>query len=306
MSDRAGEKADSVLFIGLGRMGGPMALRLHEAGVALAVVDVLPEALHSFSRLGTPVATSAVDLPGDVVITMLPTAAHVRTALLGPEGVCQRRALPRAVIDMSSATPGDTVTLGRDLEALNVALLDAPVSGGTAGAIDGSLTAMVGGDLATFERYAPLIGHMCRTVRHVGPLGSGHTLKALNNYLSAVTLWTASEALLIGAKLGLDPRAMLEVWSLGSGRSHAVDVKLPRHVLPRSFDFGQSLELFCKDIGIARDLAVAAGVPAPALAGTTLHWNKSRDRLGGAADITAILRLLEADAGFEVNGGKPV
>lgn len=287
----------SVLFIGVGRMGGLMALRLHQAGVPLAVADLSDAALAPFRGLGLPAAAAGRDLPGDVVISMLPTAADVREALLGPAGACRGAVSRRAVIDMTSATPAATVALGRELEALGIGLMDAPVSGGMAGAKGGSLTAMVGGDAVLFERHRALLAPMCASARLVGPLGAGHTLKALNNYLSAVTLWSSCEALLVGTRLGLDPEAMLEVWSRGSGRSHAVDVKLPRHVLPRSFDFGQSLELFCKDIGIAVALAGQAGVTAPALDAADANWRGARDSLGAGEDITAVMKLLESWAG---------
>jgi 3-hydroxyisobutyrate dehydrogenase len=285
---------DTVLFIGVGRMGGPMAMRLREAGVPLAVADLSEDALAPFRALGVPAAATGCDLPGSVVISMLPTAAHVREALLGEAGAGRGSQPRQTVIDMTSATPAATVKLGRELGALGIGLMDAPVSGGTAGALAGTLTAMVGGERAAFDRHEALLERMCATVRFVGPLGAGHTLKALNNYLSAVTLWSSCEALLIGTRLGLEPRAMLEVWSHGSGRSHAVDFKLPRHVLTRSFDFGQSLELFCKDIGIAVDLAREAGVTAPALAAADANWHLAKSSLGSAEDITSVMKLLEA------------
>jgi len=287
---------DSVLFIGVGRMGALMAMRLADAGIALSVADISPESLRPFQARGVQVAATGAALPGDIVITMLPSDAEVRQALLGPEGACTtiRR---KMVIDMSSAAPASTKTLSADLALQGSILLDAPVSGGMAGAREGSLTAMVGGEAESFAHCRALLAVMCAAIFHVGPVGSGHVVKALNNYLSAATLWTATEALVIGTQLGLDPASMVEVWSGGSGKSHATEVKLPHHVLTRSFDFGQSLSLFCKDIGIAADLAHAAQVPAPALDALFAMWRGARDKIGPQEDITAIARLLEANAG---------
>jgi 3-hydroxyisobutyrate dehydrogenase len=280
----------SVLFIGAGRMGTPMAMRLADAGVALAVADVSPAALHDFEARGVAVAGSGADLPGEVVITMLPDDAAVRDALLGPGGACLSRPR-RFVIDMTSASPAGTRALSAELAAMGIALLDAPVSGGMAGAREGSLACMVGGAVADFDACRPLLDLMCGKVFHVGPAGSGDVVKALNNYLSAASLWASCEALAIGTRLGLDPAAMLAVWNAGSGISHATSVKLPRHVLTGRFDFGQSLALFCKDIGIAAALAADAGVEAPGLASVLAQWREACSALGEAEDITGVARM---------------
>lgn len=283
---------DSVLFIGAGRMGGLMAARLADAGVELAVADLSDEALAPFRARGIPVSHRAADLPGSVVVTMLPTDAHVREALLGEGGACTRHPRARAVVvDMSTASPASTLALAAELEG-RASVLDAPVSGGMARARAGTLTTMVGGEREAFARVRPLLAFMCGEVIHVGPLGSGHVIKALNNYLSAATLWSASEALIVGQRLGLDPAVMLKVWSAGSGTSHATQVKLPDHVLTGTYDFGQTLTLFCKDISIAADLARRAEVETPTLDVLFAFWSAVRDRLGGQEDITAIARLI--------------
>jgi 3-hydroxyisobutyrate dehydrogenase len=282
----------SVLFIGAGRMGAPMAMRLADAGIALSVADVSPHTLRAFEARGVAVAGSGADLPGEVVITMLPDDASVRDALLGPGGACL--SLPRrSVIDMTSASPAGTRALSAELAAMGIALLDAPVSGGMAGARAGSLACMVGGEGVDFTACRPLLDLMCGKVFHVGPVGSGHVVKALNNYLSAASLWASCEALAVGTRLGLDPAAMLAVWNEGSGISHATLVKLPRHVLTGRFDFGQSLALFCKDIGIAAALADEAGVEAPGLAAVLAQWREACSVLGEADDITRVARMFE-------------
>jgi len=285
---------DSILFIGAGRMGSPMAARILDAEVDLAIVDGREQALQPFRGRGVAAATRGAELPGTVVITMLPSEMEIHEALLGPDGACRgvRREL---VIDMSTASPSSTVSLAAELADAGTAVVDAPVSGGVAGARAGTLTAMIGGDRANVARAVPILTLMCSDITHVGPIGAGHIVKALNNFLSAATLWSATEALVVGTRLGLDASAMLHVWSKGSGRSHATEVKLPQQVVTGRFDFGQSLELFCKDIAIAAKLAESAQAATPSLDALLTFWRDARDALGPDEDITAIARLI-ADA----------
>lgn len=282
----------SVLFIGVGRMGGAMASHLVAAGVPVSVVDLDEAALAPFRARGIAVSSRAEGMEGELVITMLPTERQVREALLGPGGACLQ-AGRRVVVDMSTSSPGATRALAQDLDALGIALLDAPVSGGMSGARDGTLVAMAGGAPEIFDAVLPYLRAFCQRVDLVGPVGCGHAVKALNNFLSAVTLWSTGEALVIGQRLGLDPEAMLKVWTAGSGRSHASEVKLPKHVLTGRYDFGQTMELFCKDIAIAEALAVEAGVETPSLDRISSCWRDARDRLGGGADITEVMHIFE-------------
>ncbi|MBV8150775.1 MAG: NAD(P)-dependent oxidoreductase [Candidatus Eremiobacteraeota bacterium] len=289
---------DSVLFIGAGNMGGPMATRLADAGVGLAVADLSPPALAPFAARGLSTARRGGALDGDVVITMLPTSADVRAALFGEGGALER---PRqAAIDMTSGEPLVTREIARDLAARGVLMLDAPVSGGTAGAKNGTLTAMVGGDAAVLARYEPLLRCMCATILHAGASGAGDTMKALNNFLSGIALWATSEALVVGARAGLDPAVMLETWRTSTGRNHTVEVKGPRHLLPRTFDAGFSLGLIAKDVAIAADLARALDVDAPMLAAAEAKWNSAREALGASTDFTRVLTLIERSSGFEI------
>src|SRR5579872_3113155 len=176
---------ESVLFIGAGKMGRPMATHLLEAGISLSVADHSPVARKPFEERGIVTAERSADLSGEIVITSLPTDAHVRDALLGEGGALTKRKRG-VVIDMTSASPSATKALAVELAQRGIPMIDAPVSGGPHRARTAELTTMVGGDVATFERYRPLLGLMCSNVRHVGPIGSGHTLKALNNFLSGV------------------------------------------------------------------------------------------------------------------------
>lgn len=297
--------SDSVLFIGVGNMGKPMALRLLEAQVPLAVADLSATALETFSTRGVPVARVSAELPGEVVITMLPTDRHVREALFGTDGALTRERR-RAVIDMSSSAPGPTKAIAAELAEMGIEMLDAPVSGGVPRAKTGKLTTMVGGEGAAVQRYRELLSHMCSSIQHVGPIGAGDTMKALNNYLSGIALWASCEALLIGARAGLDPQTMVDVWRNSSGQSNALETKIPSAVLPRTFDYGFSLALIAKDVGIAARLARELDVPAPLLANAETNWLIAKHALGGDADFTSAIRVLEGWAGFEVPKTEPV
>ena len=289
----------SVLFVGAGNMGGPMATNLANAGVRLAVADLSQKALEPFAARGIPVATSAGELDGDAVITILPTDRHVREAVLGPGGAVAKRHRS-IVIEMTSAAPTATKRLAAELAERGVPLIDAPVSGGVGGAKAASLTTMVGGDPELFARYRPLLQIMCRNVRHVGPVGAGHTLKALNNFLSGTSLWATCEALLIGAKAGLDLQTMVDVIKASSGQTNALDTKIVKSVLPRTFDYGFTMRLISKDVSIAARLARELDVPAPILAQVEEHWLLAKSELGDDADFSAVMRLLEAWADFEL------
>ncbi len=290
---------ESVLFIGAGNMGGPMATHLLNAGVQLAVADLSERALQPFIERGVPTATSAADLPGDVVITILPTDKNVREALLGSGGAIGKRKRS-IIIEMTSAAPTATKRLAAELHELGIPLIDAPVSGGVRGAKGAKLTTMVGGDEKLFERYRPLLALMCNNIRHVGAVGSGHTLKALNNFLSGVSLWATCEALLIGAKSGLDLQTMVDVIKTSSGQTNALDTKIVMSVLPRTFDYGFSMRLISKDISIAARLARELDVPAPVLAQAEENWMLAKSQLGEDADFSAVMRLLETWADYEL------
>jgi 3-hydroxyisobutyrate dehydrogenase len=288
----------SVVFVGVGSMGRPMAIRLLDAGYPLAAVDVNEAALTEFSGRGAGVAKRAAECEGDLVITMLPTDRHVEVALFGEGGALTR---PRAaVIDMSSSAPRGTRGIAARLAEHGVAFLDAPVSGGVPRARTGELTAMVGGAPETFERYRDVLTAMCRTIQRVGDVGAGVTMKALNNFLSAVALWATSEALVVGARAGLDPRTMVDVWKTSTASSHAVNVKVPQAVLPRTFDYGFALGLMSKDLAIAGGLAREVDASTPMLAQAEATWALARDALGAQADMTEVIRLIEKWSHYEV------
>ena len=292
-------------FVGLGNMGTPMAKRLAAAGFSLRVHDSDAGAVERFvGRCPVPVAAGPADLGrgSDVVITVLPTGAAVRQALLGePEGagenVLAGLAPGAVVIDMGSSEPLGTRRLGAALAARRVGLIDAPVSGGVRRAVDGTLTIMVGGETALIEDSLALLRAMGRDIRPTGDLGSGHAMKALNNYVSAAGIIAAAEALVAGKNFGLDPQVMLEILNTSSGRNNATENKFAQQVFSRDFASGFTMGLMVKDLETAQDLAAAGGLDLPFADQCVDLWRRALTRLGAGADHTEVVRLWEEEAG---------
>src|SRR3981189_349390 len=240
-------------FIGLGKMGRPMAARLIEAGFKLRVFDVSQKAVSDFvGACPAAVATAsprAASEGVDALITMLPDGKIVRQALIEGQDAARKSLLAGVlVLDMSSSNPVDTQKLARDLASAGAALLDAPVSGGVKRALDGSLAIMVGGAAADLERARPVLAAMGKTITLCGPAGAGHTLKALNNSLSAAGLVAMCEALVVGEAFGLDPGTMVDVFNSSTGKSNATEVKGRQFVVSRTFAAGFTTGLMAKDL----------------------------------------------------------
>lgn len=288
----------TIAFIGLGMMGRPMAARLVEAGFRLRVYDISQKAVSDFVG-GHPTALAtaspkAAAQGADALITMLPDGKIVRQALLeGRDAAREGLAAGALVIDMSSSNPVDTQKLARDLAALGVALLDAPVSGGVRRAVDGSLSIMVGGSAADLERARPAFAAMGRTVTLCGPAGAGHALKALNNYLSAAGLVAMCEAIVVGEAFGLDPGTMVDVFNSSTGKSNATEVKGRQFVVPRNFAAGFTTALMAKDLRTAGEVASHLALRMPMLEQAVAYWRDADRRLGAGADHTEIFRYAE-------------
>jgi 3-hydroxyisobutyrate dehydrogenase len=282
-------------FIGLGNMGGPMALRLAGAGFTLAVVDSAPAAVARLaSQVHCETPTSLTELGScRVIITMLPDGKAVREVLLGHNGAAGALAAGSVVIDMSSSSPLGTRKLGQDLAQRGITLIDAPVSGGVRKAVDGSLAIMAGGDPEIVERCRPLLEVLGR-VFPAGPSGAGHAMKALNNYLSAANLAIAAEAVIAGQRFGLEPDVMISILNASTGRNSATDQKYPAYVLPRNFASGFAMGLMAKDLRLALEVAGASGAPATLLRTCAQLWSAAEQRLGSRADNTEIVKYLEA------------
>jgi 3-hydroxyisobutyrate dehydrogenase len=278
-------------FVGIGNMGWPMAKRVLGGGFALTVLDVDRARVARFAaETGSAGAESGAALAGaaDIVITMLPTGAVVRDALLGAGGIARSLARGAIVVDMSSSDPNGTRELGRALAELGIALVDAPVSGGVRRAEPGTLAIMIGGeDEAAIARARPVLETMGAKLFRTGPLGSGHAMKALNNYVAAAAFAATSEALLVGKRFGLEPGVMVEVLNASSGRNFHTDVVFPDHVVGGKFAAGFAPGLMAKDVGIAAALAREIGVEAPLCRLTSELWTGARDAVGATADFTA-------------------
>jgi 3-hydroxyisobutyrate dehydrogenase len=230
----------------------------------------------------------------DALITMLPDGKIVRQALIeGRDAAIEGLAAGALVMDMSSSNPVDTQKLARDLAGRGVALLDAPVSGGVKRAVDGSLSIMVGGAAADLERARSVLGAMGKTITLCGPAGAGHTLKALNNYLSASGLVAMCEALVVGEAFGLDPGTMVDVFNTSTGKSNATEVKGRQFVVPRNFVAGFTTSLMAKDLRTAGDVAKHLKLKVPNLEQAVAYWTAADGKLGKGADHTEIFRYAE-------------
>lgn len=281
-------------FVGLGNMGGPMAARLIAAGHQLCVYDVVPATRERFAGSAALAATVTEVSTADTVILMLPDSAVVERVLLA-DGLLDRLRRGTLLVDMSSSDPNRTRELAALAAARGVTLVDAPVSGGVAGARAGTLTVMVGGPAEAFARLRPVFDALGSRVVHAGEVvGAGHAVKALNNLMSAAHLMVASEALLAGQAFGLDPRVMLDIVNASSGRSGSTETKWPKFVLPGTYDSGFGLRLMLKDMGIALGLQEATGTPAAVSTAAVAAWAEAAEALPPDADHTEVAAWLEA------------
>ncbi len=294
-------------FIGLGQMGIPMTNQLLQAGFTVKAFDAAAAARAKFEAVtGAAAVESAAAACRDVaaVITMLPDGKIVREVLCGAgegEGALAAAAAGTVVIDMSSSSPIDTESLGAELQPRGFALVDAPVSGGVKRALDGSLAIMAGGEADTVERVRPLLSAMGAAVFATGPLGSGHAMKALNNYVSAAGLVAAAEAILVGRRFGLDPATIVDVLNASTGRNNSTEKKMKQQVLSGDFASGFSLALMTKDLHTAAEIARHAGIAAPLSEVCEDLWAEADAKLGAGADHTEIYRFL---AGLQAGGGE--
>jgi 3-hydroxyisobutyrate dehydrogenase len=279
-------------FVGLGNMGFPMAERLAEAGYTVRGYDADPAVRAKFA--GAVASAEAAADTAAAVILMLPNSAVVRSVLLD-DGLLAHLAPGAVLIDMSSSEPVQTRELAATAGEHDVPMVDAPVSGGVRGAVAGSLMIMAGGAPEPVAAVRGMLEVLGKKVLHVGPVGAGHALKALNNLLSATHLLVSSEAMLVGKEFGLDQEVMLEAINGSSGSSASTVNKWPRFMLGRGFDSGFGLRLMLKDMRIAVGLAQATGWPSRLGEAAVDLWAEAAERLPADADHTEILRWLETE-----------
>lgn len=285
----------TVAFIGLGQMGRPMAALLARAGYPLRLCDANREAAEAVAAGSATACASAAEAArgAAILITMLPDGKIVRDVLLGAGRAADALERGAVVIDMSSSDAVGTRELGQALAAKGLTLIDAPVSGGVKKAIDGTLSIMAGGDATTIERVRPVLEKMGSRIFLTGPLGSGHAMKALNNYVSAAGLAAAAEALVVGERFGLDPAAMTDILNASTGRNNTTEVKVKQFMLSGAYNSGFSLGLMAKDLATAASLADAVGVAAPFAHQCADLWREASKELGGGADHTEMYRFTQ-------------
>ena len=286
--------AEKVGFIGLGIMGKPMAKNLMQAGYELAVHNRSPEKAQELAREGATAAESPREVAGqsDIIITMLPDSPDVREILIGEGGVLEGIEEGALVVDMSTISPVVTEELAAAIGEKGASMLDAPVSGGDVGAIEGTLSIMVGGSEADFERAKPLFEVMGKTVTHVGPTGAGQVTKACNQIVAALTIEAVSEALVLGSKGGVAPEKILDVLSGGLAYNKIMEVKREK-LLSHAFDPGFRAELHHKDLGIALAAGREYGVALPVTAIVDQMLLSMKRKGWGGEDHSALLKVIE-------------
>jgi 3-hydroxyisobutyrate dehydrogenase len=293
-----------VAFLGLGAIGAPMAAHFVLPG-PLTVWNRTPARAAAFvARHGGAAAASPREAvaAADVVITCLGTSADVAGLLDGPDGILAGIRAGTLFLDCTSGDPATSRGLAERLARHGVAFADAPVSGGTGGAEAGTLTVMVGGDAPTFERARPVLAAFGERITHVGPIGAGDALKAVNNALLAANILAVGEGLTALARAGVAPRTALDVVNASSGRSFVSEVLVPERVLTGAWPRTFRLALLDKDVRIATGLLADTGVAGPLLEAVSALLGAARGELDAAADYLDPIRLAEQRAGVELRG----
>ncbi|WP_196258835.1 NAD(P)-dependent oxidoreductase [Pelagibacterium limicola] len=288
-------------FVGLGRMGGPMTKRLLDAGHDVTVFDTSSAALDAAASHGAKIASSPSDVGdrADIVLVSLPTPDIVYKVVAGNDGVADGKQV-RAVVDLSTTGPSMAARIGGELARRNLRWMDAPISGGIAGATNGTLAVMVSGDELTFTEIEAVLTVFGRLFYVGEKSGLAQVAKLANNLLAAAAMVVSSEAMVMGTKAGIRPDVLLDIINAGSGRNSATQDKFPRSVLPGTFDFGFATGLSYKDVRLCIDEAEAMGVPMVAGAVIRQMLAVTNARFGPDSDFTSICRVVEDWAGVEV------
>jgi 3-hydroxyisobutyrate dehydrogenase-like beta-hydroxyacid dehydrogenase len=291
-------------FIGVGRMGGPMCGRLLDAGYSLCVYDRDPNATAPLAARGARIANSPGEVASaaEIVLISLPTPDIVKTVALGENGIAHGNRV-RTLIDLSTTGPGVATTVARGLSDHNITFVDAPVSGGITGAKAGTLAVMVS---CPKDVYAPKVEPI---LKHFGKLfytgekpGLAQTAKLVNNLLAAAALVISSEGMAMGVKAGLDPKILLDIINVSSGRNSATQDKFPRAILPGTFDFGFATALSFKDVRLCLEEGEAMGVPMIMGAMVRQILAVTQAKYGPDSDFTSIAKLSEEWAGVQIRG----
>ena len=290
-----------IAFIGLGNMGGPMAMNLHKAGHQVSGFDLSEAACRKYAADGLAIAaTAAATLDGaEVVVSMLPASQHVEALYLGDNGLLARIAPGTLVIDSSTIAAASSRKVAEEGRKRGIAVLDAPDSGGTGGAIAGTLTFMVGGSTADLERARPVLEKMGANIFHAGDAGAGQTAKICNNMLLGILMIGTSEALALGVANGLDPKVLSEIMRRSSGGNWALEKYNPMpgvmETAPASKNYagGFGTDLMLKDLGLAQENAAAVRASTP-LGGLARNLYAAHSLAGhGALDFSSVLKMVQ-------------
>jgi 3-hydroxyisobutyrate dehydrogenase-like beta-hydroxyacid dehydrogenase len=288
-------------FIGVGRMGSHMVSRLLDAGHALTVFDTSPDATKPAAARGARVAASAAEVASEVetVLMCLPMPDIVRAVSLGERGVIHGSKV-RTLVDLSTTGPTVAGIVARELATRNITLVDAPVSGGVAGAKAGTLAVMVSCPKAAYAGVEPVLKTFGRLFYTGDKPGLAQIAKLGNNLLAAAAVVLSSEALAMGVKAGIDPQVMIDIINAGSGRNSATQDKFPRSILPGTFDFGFATGLSYKDVRLCIDEAEALGVPMVAGSAIRQMLAVTNAKYGPQSDFTSIAKVVEEWAGVQI------
>ena len=296
--------ADLLGFVGVGRMGGPMANRLLDAGYRLCVYDVSDEATGPLVARGAELAASPAEVASmaDTVFMSLPTPDVVREVALGGNGGLINGSKIRTVIDLSTTGPGVATEVAGKLAERNIAWVDLPVSGGVTGAKAGTLAVMVSCPKPAYQKLEPVLKVFGKLFHAGEKPGLAQTAKLANNLLAATAMVATSEVMAMGVKAGLDAKVLIDIINASSGRNSASQDKFPRAILPRTFDFGFATGLSYKDVRLCVEEAEAMGVPMVVGGAVREMLAVTRARFGAGSDFTYIAKVLEEWAGVEIKG----
>lgn len=290
-----------IAFIGLGNMGGPMAQNLLKAGYKVKVFDLSATSMKTLTDAGATAATSAIDAVSnaEIVISMLPASRHVEALYLGESGLLPHIQQGTLVIDCSTIAAQTAVTVSKAATGLGLNMIDAPVSGGTGGAIAGTLTFIVGGDDQDLERARPFLSAMGKNIFHAGGHGAGQTAKICNNMLLGIQMIGTAEALALGVANGLDPQVLSDIMVKSSGRNWSLELYNPYPGVmdnvpaSRGYSGGFGVDLMLKDLGLATETALNAQASIP-LGEMARNLYSLHSKAGsGALDFSSILQILQ-------------
>ncbi|SHK45700.1 NAD(P)-dependent oxidoreductase [Hespellia stercorisuis] len=280
-------------FIGLGAMGGPMASNLLQISNKVYVYDTQREAAAALEEKGAVYCSTLKTLAQhcDYILTSLPNGSIVESVMTGEEGIFSSCAAQTTIIDLSSVAPSTSQKLAKLAQHYQLFYLDAPVSGGVAGAKSGTLTFMIGGNKTVYENARPIFDCLGKTCFHVGDVGAGDAMKIINNLLLGCNMAALSEAFTLGKKCGLDPQMMYDIIKVSSGRSYALEAKTEKFILADQYEGGFSINLQHKDLNLALEAAKDTTTPVPMTSSATQIYEVAKTMEYGTSDISALVKV---------------